>query len=61
VQNAPRESTGVNNVLKKSEIEFATCTRRKNNVLNMETGFGENGELHYETKCKKPHLKVPLY
>jgi hypothetical protein len=61
VQNAPKESTGVNKLLKKSEIEFVTRSKPKNRGLDMETGFGENGDLYYETKCKRPTLKVPLY
>jgi hypothetical protein len=27
----------------------------------MNTGFGEGQELHYDTPCKKPELKTPLY
>lgn len=61
VRNAPKESTGVNKLLQKSEIEFVTCSKPKNRELDMETGFGENGDLYYETKCKRPALKVPLY
>ena len=61
VQNALRESTGVNNVLKKSEIEFATCTRQKKPELTMSTGFGANNSLHYSAPCKKKTLKTPLY
>lgn len=26
-----------------------------------DTGFGENNDLHYETLCKLPELKTPLY
>lgn len=44
-----------------SEIELDTCPRLENKLENINTGFGENNDLHYETPCEKHVLKTPLY
>lgn len=51
----------INDLLRKSEIEFKACPKFDKKVNNFNTGFGENQELYYETPCKKPELKTPLY
>jgi hypothetical protein len=65
VLNAPRETPvkedSIINLLQNSEIEFTTCPKIEDKLLNMTTGFGENNDLHYETPCKKPELNIPLY
>lgn len=65
VLTAPREipvkEDSIINLLQNSEIEFTTCPKIEDTLLNMNTGFGENNDLHYETPCKKPELKTPLY
>lgn len=48
-------------ILKNSEIEFNTCPTFKNNVNSFNTGFGDNGDLHFKTPCSKPKLSTPLY
>lgn len=30
-------------------------------ILDSSTGFGENNDLYYESRCQKPKLKTPLY
>lgn len=52
-QEKPKEDSIVEFLLN-SEIEF------ENTQLN-NTGFGPGNQLHFQTKCKKPELKVPLY
>lgn len=65
VLTAPREipvkEDSIINLLQNSEIEFTTCPKIEDKLLNMTTGFGENNDLHYETPCKKPELNIPLY
>lgn len=65
VQQAPREKPvkedSIIELLKNSEIELTTCPKLENKLDNINTGFGENQDLHYEDPCKKPELKVPLY
>ena len=65
VLTAPREipvkEDSIINLLQNSEIEFTTCPKIEDTLLNMNTGFGENNDLYYETPCKKPELKTPLY
>ena len=48
-------------LLQNSEIEFETCPKLEDKLDNINTGFGENNDLHFEDKCTKPELKVPLY
>jgi hypothetical protein len=48
-------------LLQNSEIELDTCPKLENKLDNFNTGFGENNETYFETKCKLPELKVPLY
>ena len=43
-------------LLTNPNTEFENST----NIENFNTGFGEDNDLHYETKCK-PDLKTPLY
>lgn len=65
VQQSPRDipikQDSIINLFQNSEIEFKTCPEFKKNLENFNTGFGENNDLHYESLCKSPELKTPLY
>lgn len=65
VQEVPREKPvkedSIIELLQSFEIEFETCPKLEDKLENINTGFGENNDLHFEDKCKKPELKVPLY
>lgn len=65
VQKVPRvkpvKEDSIIEFLNNSEIEFETCSKLKNKVDSFNTGFGENNDLHFKTKCKLPELKTPLY
>lgn len=65
VQQAPKEKPvkedSIIELLQNSEIEFETCPKLEEKEFSFDTGFGEDNDLHYETKCKKPDLKTPLY
>lgn len=65
VQQAPKEKPvkkdSIIELLQNSEIEFETCPKLVDRLDAFNTGFGENNDLHYETKCKRPDLKTPLY
>lgn len=64
VQQVPKEKPvkedSIIELLQSSEIEFETCPKFEEKEFSFDTGFGENNDLHYETKCK-PNLKTPLY
>lgn len=60
-KNIPIKEDSIINLLQNSEIEFKTCPTLSNSLQNINTGFGESNELHYESPCSKPILKVPLY
>ena len=57
----PVKEDSIIDLLQNSEIEFKTCPHASNKLDDMNTGFGEGQELHYDTPCKKPELKTPLY
>lgn len=65
VQEVPRElpvkKDSIIELLKNSEIEFNTCPKLNNTLDGINTGFGENNDLHFDTPCKKPSLITPLY
>ena len=65
MQETPREKPvkedSIIELLQNSEIEFETCPKLEEKEFNFDTGFGENNDLHFEDKCKKPELKTPLY
>ena len=65
VQQSPRDipikQDSIVDLFQNSEIEFKTCPDFKKNLDNFNTGFGENNDLHYESLCKSPDLKTPLY
>lgn len=65
VQETPREKPvkedSIIELLQNSEIEFETCPKLEDKLDDINTGFGENNDLHFEDKCTKPKLKVPLY
>ena len=64
VQEAPGatpKNDSIIDILKNSEIEFNTCPTFKNNVNSFNTGFGDNGDLHFKTPCSRPKLITPLY
>ena len=64
VQIAPKETPvkedSIIDLLQSSEIEFATCPKLEDKLQDVNTGFGENNDLHYDTPCA-PKLKTPLY
>jgi hypothetical protein len=64
VQETPREKPvkedSIVELLNNSDIEFETCPKLEEKEFSFDTGFGENNDLHYETKCKHD-LKTPLY
>lgn len=60
-QEQPVKKDSIVDLLQNLEIEFETCPKLKDKLDNINTGFGENNDLHYETLCKKPELKIPLY
>jgi hypothetical protein len=57
----PVKEDSIIDLLQNSEIEFKTCPHASNKLDDMNTGFGEGQELHYDIPCKKPELKTPLY
>jgi hypothetical protein len=65
VQQAPKirpvKEDSIIELLQNSEIEFENCPRHDDKDITFDTGFGENNDLHFEDKCKKPILKTPLY
>ena len=64
VQDVPGDTLkndSIIDILKNSEIEFNTCPTFKNNVDSFNTGFGNNGDLHFKTPCSRPKLSIPLY
>lgn len=65
VQQAPKEKPikedSIIELLQNSEIEFETCPKLEKEDFTFDTGFGENNDVYYEDKCKKPELKTPLY
>lgn len=65
VRKVPRETPvkedSIIDLLQSSEIEFDICPKNPHKVINFNTGFGKNNDLHYEDLCQKPKLKTPLY
>lgn len=64
LQNETKENIKKDSIidfLQSSEIEFDSCPKHKNKLDDFNTGFGENNDLHFETKCRLPQLKTPLY
>lgn len=61
VSPRPTKQDSIVDLLRNSEIEFSTCSRSENVLPNVNTGFGKNNDLYYETPCKKPKLNLPLY
>ena len=64
VQDVPGDTPkndSIIDILKNSEIEFNTCPTFKNNVNSFNTGFGDNGDLHFKIPCSRPKLSTPLY
>lgn len=57
----PVKEDSIIDLLQNSEIEFKTCPTLENKLDNINTGFGKNNDLHYESLCVKPKLKTPLY
>lgn len=51
------EIVDIENLLQNSEITLDN----ESNVDDFNTGFGKNNDLHYDTPCKIPELKTPLY
>lgn len=56
-----QQYTSITDLLENSEIELTTCPKLENKLDDLNTGFGEKHDLHYEDPCKKPELKTPLY
>lgn len=65
MQKSPKENPvkedSIIELLQNSEIELDTCPKLEEKEISFDTGFGENNDLHYETKCTKPKFKTPLY
>ena len=65
VQQAPKEKPvkedSIIELLQNSEIEFETCPKLEDKLEGMNTGFGENNDLHFKDTCRPPSLQVPLY
>lgn len=65
VPQIPRDTSvkkdSIIDLLNNSEIELTTCHKTANKLENINTGFGNNNELHYEDQCSEPELKKPLY
>lgn len=65
VQQVPREKPvkedSIIELLQNSEIEFETCPKLEDKLEGMNTGFGENNDLHFKDTCRPPSLQVPLY
>lgn len=60
-RESPVKEDSIIDLLQNSEIELETCPKPSNGMEDINTGFGENNDLHYEIPCKKPVLKTPLY
>lgn len=52
-----KEPIDIENILQNSELD---CSHSES-VEQFETGFGENHDLYFESQCKHPELKTPLY
>ena len=65
VLNVPRvtpvKEDSIIALLQNSEIEFKTCPKFENSIQDINTGFGENNDLHFDSLCTKSQLKTPLY
>lgn len=57
----PIKEDSIQDLLINSEIELNMCPHPENPIIDFNTGFGGNQDLHYEIPCKKPILKAPLY
>ena len=57
----PVKEDSIIDLLQNSEIEFNTCPTLEDKLDDINTGFGDNNDLHFEDKCSKPKLKKPLY
>lgn len=57
----PVKEDSIIGLLQSDEIEFKTCPKIENDLSDINTGFGENNDLHYDTPCKNSGLKTPLY
>ena len=64
VQQAPEikpvKEDSIIDLLQGAEIEFETCPKIEEKFENINTGFGDQNDLYFETKCK-PKLNTPLY
>ena len=64
VQHAPEikpvKEDSIIDLLQGAEIEFETCPKIEEKFENINTGFGDQHDLYFETKCK-PKLNTPLY
>jgi hypothetical protein len=60
-EESPKTDDSIEDLLENSEIELDTCPDVIDKLESVNTGFGENNDLHYEDSCKPPELKRPLY
>ena len=51
----------VSDLFQNIEIELSTCPKLETNLDDINTGFGANDDLHYESPCTRPSLNTPLY
>ena len=56
-----KKEDSISDLLQNSDIKLTTCPKIENDLDDVNTGFGENNDLHYDDPCAKPELKTPLY
>ena len=57
----PSNENSIPDLIINSEIEIGPCVPPDIPSIDFNTGFGANQDVHYETPCSEPKLKVPLY
>ena len=56
-----KKEDSIYDLLENIKIELTTCPHFIDKLEFINTGFGENQDLHYKNPCKLPELKLPLY
>ena len=57
----PSNENSIPDLIINSEIELGPCVPPDIPIIDFNTGFGANQDIHYETPCSEPKLKIPLY
>ena len=60
-EELPKKEDSIYDLLENIKIELTTCPHLIDKLEFINTGFGENQDLHYKNPCKLPELKLPLY